>query len=298
MAIPSAQLDTWSHQGGATISSSAYDRIKLALTNQASPLNGRGVSIFLQGSYANDTNTYGDSDIDVVVQYENTWHEDLTALTPFERQIHAAAFNPATYLWHHLRDDVYSALILRFGSSAVRHGTKAIKVTTGVGRMIADVLPVVQFRKYASYPSPTAASAYWGVHFFDASGNGITNYPKYHIEQGQAKNQAARTGGRYKATVRLFKNFRTYMVERGLLARDVAPSYFIECALHNVPDALFTSNYLESVPAILYFLLNVPFTTLMSQNRVTQLIGTGPTHWSNENFTAFVVAARHTWENW
>jgi tRNA nucleotidyltransferase (CCA-adding enzyme) len=67
MPIPFSRLNTWSNQGATTTSSTAYNSVRTALLKSTSPLANRGVDIFLQGSYANATNIYGDSDIDVVV---------------------------------------------------------------------------------------------------------------------------------------------------------------------------------------------------------------------------------------
>jgi Nucleotidyltransferase domain len=259
MTIPLSQLDSWSHQGGTAISSAAYNSIQHALTKFSSPLNGRGVEIFLQGSYANATNTYGDSDIDVVVLYKDTFYKDMSSLTPAEQQAHELAFATATYHWSDLRKDVFSALMSHFGMAAVTLGNKALKVKTGSGRMTADVVAVVQFRRYATFIDAHNLSAHWGVHFFDAQGTAITNYPKYHIERGQDKNRNERTRGLYKPTIRVFKNLRSYMVDNGILPAGIAPSYFVECVLHNVPDNLFHGRFSDSVPQILEYLWNTPY---------------------------------------
>lgn len=81
MPIPQSQLDTWSRKGGTAASTDAYASIRFALEKQTSPLNGRPVEIFLQGSYANSTNIHADSDIDVVVLYHSTFYKDMSALT-------------------------------------------------------------------------------------------------------------------------------------------------------------------------------------------------------------------------
>src|SRR5260370_27565539 len=145
MPIPSSQLDTWANQGAITTSSEAYASIRHALSKAGSPLANRNVDIFLQGSYANSTNIYGDSDVDVVVLYGDTFHKDMSALTPARQQLHEASFPPATYVWSHLRDDVLAALRSHYGNGAVTSGAKAIKVNTGHGLRPADVLPAVQF---------------------------------------------------------------------------------------------------------------------------------------------------------
>jgi hypothetical protein len=261
-------------------------------------LAGRGVEIFLQGSYANSTNIYGDSDVDVVVLFADTFFWDMSALSPAHRQLHEALFPPADYRWSHLRDDVLSALRSHYGNNAVTLGRKSIKVETGSGRGASDVVPVVQFRRYATFVSRENLLAHWGIQFFDSSNNPVINYPKYHIARGEEKNQASRTQGQYKSTVRIFKNFRNYLVESYLLGEDVAPSYFLECALHNVPDHLFIGPYTETVPAVLNYLLNTPYAGFLCQNGLVPLIGTGSTQWSESNFATFVVAAQRAWDSW
>jgi Nucleotidyltransferase domain len=298
MSIPSDRLETWSHQGGTTISSTAYASIQHALTKSSSPLQGRGVEISLQGSYANATNTYGDSDIDIVVLYKDTFYKDVSSLTLAQQQAHELFFTPATYHWNDLRNDVLSALTSHFGTAAVTPGNKAVKVKTGAGRMTADVVPAVQFRRYATFVDAHNLTAHWGIHFFDSRGTAITNYPKYHIERGQDKNRDERTRGLYKPTVRLVKNLRSHMVDNSILLKENAPSYFVECALHNVPDNLYHGRFFDTVPQILDYLWTTPYSGFMSQNGVVPLIGDGPTQWSKEKFSAFVAAARETWANW
>jgi len=256
------------------------------------------VEIFLQGSYANSTNIYGDSDVDVVVLYRDTFYFDWSALTAAERQLHEVSFTSATYQWPQLRDETLAALRSHFGNGAVTPGKKAIKVQTGTGRLAADVVPAMQFRRYATFVDPKNLTAHWGIQLFDSAGNAIVNYPKYHIERGEGKNQENRTGGQYKQTVRVFKNFRNYLVGKGLLAQGIAPSYFVECALHNVPDSLFMGNLNDTLPAILNHLLNTPSADFLCQNGVTRLIGTGSTQWPVANFGAFVEAGISGWNNW
>jgi hypothetical protein len=298
MPIPLSQLDTWANQGGTTASSAAYNSIRTALLKSTSPLLNRGVDIFLQGSYANATNIYGDSDIDVVVLYDKTYYWDASALTLAEQQLHESFFVPATYPWSSLRDDVLAALRSHYGYNGVRLGKKSIKVETGTGRRTSDVVPAVQFRRYATFINHNNCTAHWGIQFFDSSNNPIVNYPKYHKERGEEKNQETCTRGQYKATVRLFKNFRNHLVDHGLFADGTAPSYFIECALHNVADNLFIGNFTDTVPAILNYLLQTPYAGFLCQNGVVQLIGNGPTQWSVGNFATFLVAAKNAWDNW
>jgi len=258
----------------------------------------RSPEIFLQGSYANATNIYGDSDVDVVVLYKDTFHKDLSALPLSQQQQHARDFATADYQWSHLRDDVLTALRAHYGGAAVVPGRKSIKVTTAHGQRPADVIPAVEFRRYETYVNPQALTAHWGIQLFDSAGTAIVNYPKYHIERGESKNSYERTGGRYKATVRVFKNLRNYMCESGLIPAGLAPSYFLECALHNVPDQLFRGDLTDTVPAIMNWLLQAPTAGLRCQNGVTGLCGAEPTQWPSANAEAFALAARAAWDTW
>lgn len=298
MPIPSRQLETWTNPGALTTSSAAYNSIRSALLKSTSPLANLGVEIFLQGSYRNTTNIYGDSDIDVVVLHKGTFYKDMGKLTLAQQQLHEATFPPATYHWSNLRDDVLTALRSHYGAGAVILGPKSIKVNTGSGRRQSDVVPAMQFRRYATFTDGNSYSAHWGMQFFDSSNNPIVNYPKYHIERGEDKNSDARTGGCYKPIVRLFKNLRNCLVDRHLLRSGVAPSYFIECALHNVPDRLFRGALTDVVPQIIDWLVNIEYATLLCQNGVVPLVGDGPTQWPANNFVQFVIAAQNGWNNW
>jgi len=298
MAIPRSQLDTWANQGALTTSAAAYASIDRALRAANASSQVRGSDIFLQGSYANATNIYGESDVDVVVLYGDSWHRDLSALTPEEQRLYHQTYDTATYVWDDLRNDVLAALRAHFGYAAVVPGTKAMKVTTGHGRMTADVVPALGFRKYATFLGDANATAHCGIQFFDSAGNAIVNYPKYHRVRGEAKNDISRTRGQYKETVRIFKNFRTYLYDNGLLADGSAPSYFVECTLHNVPDNLFVGDLDETVPDILNYLANTSPLGFLCQNGVVPLIGSGNTQWSAPSLNAFIVAAISAWNNW
>src|SRR5690606_967984 len=71
MPIPESQLETWSHQGSITQSSSTYNTIKSVLEDSATPYAGRNFKVFLQGSYGNDTNIYAESDVDIVIRLDD-----------------------------------------------------------------------------------------------------------------------------------------------------------------------------------------------------------------------------------
>jgi hypothetical protein len=298
MSIPLSQLNTWSHQGAVTTSSNVYAAIQRALCATSVAPEVRASEIFLQGSYANTTNIYGDSDVDVVVLFEGSFHSDKSALTPEERRLHDETYSSAAYHWSDFNAHVLAALRAHFGYGAVTPDKKAIKVDTGHGRLTADVVPALQFRRYATFRGSNNMTAHWGMQFFDSAGNPIVNYPKYHIANGERKNAPARASGCYKPTVRVFKNLRNYLYDNRLLAEGSVPSYFLECTIHNVPDNLFAGGVNVSVPNILRYLRATAPAGFYCQNGVVPLFGQHSTQWSEENYTAFVTAAVNAWDHW
>jgi hypothetical protein len=52
MAIPEAQLETWSHQGPTAQFTSTYDGIRTVLYDANSPSAARSFQVFLQGNFA------------------------------------------------------------------------------------------------------------------------------------------------------------------------------------------------------------------------------------------------------
>ena len=48
--------------------------------------------------------------------------------------------------------------------------------------------------------------------YVPAENRWVINYPKLHYKKGVEKNQ--NTDGKYKPTVRMFKNVRTYLIDR------------------------------------------------------------------------------------
>jgi hypothetical protein len=293
MAISESQLTTWTNIGATVSSSRAYISIRNALFAPNSPLLRRQLELFLQGSYANSTNIYGDSDVDVVVLHSDSFHYDLSALTPQEQAWHAQYFPyPAAYTWHHLHAEVLAALRAYYGDNAITPGKRAIKVDTGQGRLTADVIPALQHRFYTVFNHPQNHRAYQGMQFFDSTGNPIINYPKQHIANGQIKNSQERTRGEYKPTIRLFKNLRNHLVRSGLLAEGIAPSYFIDGALFNVPDDLFSGSLSSRVSSILRHLSTAPMNELVCQNGLIPLIGGHSTQWPADRYRAFVAAAQ------
>jgi hypothetical protein len=304
MAIPESQLDTWSHQGATTTSRLTHISIRAALAADGSRVQDKvasgDVEIYLQGSYKNDTNIRGDSDVDVVVQLNETFYRDLSALPENQKRLYEATYAPATYHWAEFRRDVLQSLRSYYGAAAVTEGNKSLKLEAQSGRLAADIVPVTHFRKYEYFYSQRNQGYVDGIKFFDRRDNtSVINFPKPHYDNGVRKQSANSTNGWYKPTVRVFKNARTYMVEQGLLGDEVAPSYFLECLLYNVPDSRFGGTLQSTVIDIFNWLWGTArANALVCQNEQLKLFGNSPEQWSLPSAKTFLAAFRDLWEGW
>jgi hypothetical protein len=147
MAIPEAQLATWSHQGAIAGSSSTYTTIKNALEAATTPYSGKQYKVFLQGSYGNDTNIYAESDVDIVIRLHDCFESDRTKLSTTEEAAWRAAHSDATYTHVHFKRDVLKVLADAFPDD-VTVGDKAIAIKANGNRRKADVIPSIAFRRY------------------------------------------------------------------------------------------------------------------------------------------------------
>lgn len=290
MTVSEQQLSTWSNIGAETTAASTYQSVRLALDAIQWRAGNRAVDIYLQGSYRNKTNIYGDSDVDVVCELPGVFRYDISRLTEADRNRFNQAYSNAEYTFAQFRQAVLEGLRDRFGTAATS-GNKCINIAKAPGRLAADVVPCLSYRNYTSFSSYTE-----GITFFDQhDGRQVVNYPIRHIENGSAKNAALRTQGFFKPTVRVFNNWRNALEAERIL-RTPAPSYFVECLLYNVPDAPFReSTYRGMVLAILQFLHAADFKTFTCQNGVVPLCGGTPEQWRESDARAFLSACITNW---
>lgn len=297
MPIPESQLETWSHQGAIATAKSTYASIHAALEATTSPLLGKDIDVYLQGSYGNDTNIYGNSDIDVVVQLNDSWHRDISALPQDQQTQYLADHSPASYGWSQLRSDTLSALRTYYGAAAVTAGNKSLKVSGAPGRLAADVVPALHHRQYQYYLTRDLQGFRDGIQLrHRTTGAVIINFPKLHAHYGTSKHQA--THGWYKPTVRIFKNMRDHLVEHGLLRKGAAPSYFLECLLYNVPDDQFAKSYQDTIAAVLNHLWHNEISAFVCQNKELDLFGPLPEQWDTREAVATLSAMIDLWNSW
>lgn len=297
MGIPESQLDTWSHQGSITQSAATYNSIKNALESTSAAYHSKNFKIFLQGSYGNDTNIFAESDVDVVIQLDDVYFSDVTLLTPTDKAAYDQAFVSATYSYDQYRNDVVRALTSRFGAD-VTSGHKAIVIAANGNRRKADVIAAMQFRRYREFRSAYDSTYDEGICFFTLDGQQIVNYPKQHSENLTIKHQAS--NARLKPMIRVLKNMRRKLVIDGVLSADVAPSYYLEGLLYNVPPEKFGLSYGDCfVNAINWIQSDADKSKLVCANEHYYLLWEGSqTSWKPTNAEALLQAVIKQWNEW
>jgi hypothetical protein len=296
MAIPESQLETWSHQGSITQSSNTYNTIKSTLEASNAPYAAKKFGIFLQGSYGNDTNIFAESDVDVVIRLDESFYSDLSDLTDEEKAAHKAAFHAATYTHADFKRDVLSVLTSKYGAS-VSSGDKAISIDASGSRRKADVIVAAQFRRYSKFRSSSDSAYVEGICFWNRNGERIANYPKQHSANLTTKHQS--TAKWLKPVVRIFKNMRSRMVD-DLIEAGIAPSYFLEGLLYNVPSEKLAGTYQECVVNTLnWYKKAATKSSLVCANEQYYLLRDGSlVCWNQSDCDAFVDAAIGMWNEW
>jgi len=295
MTISEAQLETWSKQGSVAQSRDTYATIKTCLERSDAAYANRSYAIFLQGSYGNDTNIYADSDVDVVIRLDATYYRDIDALSETDKAAYQAQFTAADYSYNDFKTDVITQLTRTYGAS-VMPGKKAIFVEGNGPRRDADVLPAAQYRKYHWFKSWQDQSYTDGIVFWTSDGVKIVNYPKQHSANCTTKHQASNDW--FKPTVRIVKNMRNAMIAAGYLEEGLAPSYFLEGMLYNVPTDQFGGSYQQTLVKVLNWLLKCDRATLLCANEMYMLFHpTSPVTWRVENFETFLAAAVRYWND-
>lgn len=283
MAIPFQTLEAWSKPGKSENSKVTYEKlyniIDLRLISN--------YEIFLQGSYHNTTHVKENSDIDVVVLNKNIIIDNtLYGLRGNLEDLK----NWKSSLFYKIQ----GAQNFNFAL-----GNKTIKYAGNSNYVPADIVPC------GYYKSAVIGSQLGTILYDSNSRKFFINYPKQHYENGVLKSQ--QTNSNFKKTVRMFKNARNYAVRKGLLRNEeIAPSYFLECLIYNVPNSCFNGNEQDIFyNAARWLLQNTHiFSNMKCQNGIQKLFGYDDNNmltynkWSTSNAITFINAIANLWDNW
>ena len=178
----------------------------------------------------------------------------------------------------------------------MKAGKKAIFIPGNGSRRDADVLVCTRHLRYTSYPAGDAPVYRDGICFWTSDRVKIVNYPKQHLENCASKNQATST--RFKSNVRVLKNWRNRMIKEGYLEEGVAPSYFIEGMLWNVPNQNFVSSYQQTYLNCHAWLNACDTAKLFCANGYHFLIHeNAKVCWNKKDFDKFRAALVRYWNN-
>ena len=209
-------------------------------------LRMRDVSVFLHGSYRNNTNVRKDSDVDIGILCTDSMFNDYPRGTSKEDFGHISG----TYFYEQFKNEIEEALVNHFGRDAVERSDKAFDVHEISYHVEADVAAFFEHRRYDK-------NGYYnkGVALLtDREKKRIVNWPEQHYKNGTRKNTA--TGTRFKSIVRVLKSQSDEMSGVGIKESNV-PGFLIECLIWNVPNNNFQSySYTADVRASLAFLFN------------------------------------------
>ena len=179
----------------------------------------------------------------------------------------------------------------------VDQGKKAIAIAANGNRRKADVIVAIQYRRYRKFLSISDQLYDEGICFYTENGKKIANYPKYHAENLTKKHQ--NTNQWFKPMARILKNLRGRLISEGMLESGVAPSYYLEGLLYNVPDEHFgksygdtfvnSINWIQDADRTIFVCANQQYYLLQDESHVT---------WQNEKCDSFLTAAIELWKQW
>jgi len=183
---------------------------------------------FLQGSYKNETALQDMNDV------------DLVAVSKEHRASASSTASGRESVWSTIAQRITGKLQLepRY-LGRWTHEDKCIRLNTGVRvgtvDIRVDIVPAIAVQ------SPTEDPI---VIYSRKARRERRNWPRGHHEGGRRKSEA--TNGQFKLAVRLFKCWRSSHFS----SPKIAPSYYLECLLHSLPEQLFASDPASNFVAI------------------------------------------------
>jgi len=272
-------------------------RMVKAAIHEHPPLASKGISVYGTGSYKNNTNTRGESDIDIAVVLHDCFFSAYPPDRPPQRE-QLGHGGGVTYGLNEFRADVGRALVETFGASGVSAGSKAFDVHANTVRLDADVAVFLEHRRYTGDSNADGTWRYLeGVEMRGPNDARIINWHEQHHRNGVEKN--VRTGRRYKGVVRILKRLHDDMKENGTAECKAAaqvPSFLLECLAYNASDECFQKDDLfEDTRTVVAQLWNrtrpeMKDLELLEVSGLKWLFGAGQP-WSKASAHAFLLSA-------
>lgn len=247
----------------------------------------RKVKLFIQGSYANNTNVRTQSDVDIaVIQEEIFQTEYRTASDAYPQSDADYKFTRASLAAKSFKDEVQECLEAKFKNDVERKN-KSIKVHGNTYRKDTDTVPCRRYKDYRNDYSKNANNYIGGIVILADDGQMVINYPEQHIANGKKKN--VETNLYYKKMVRILKKMRYIMSDNRIASADNVSSFGLESLLWNVPNDLFTkyNSYKYIFEELVDYLYdNRPI--LNTYKEVNGIKALCPSYSDRENYTSFI----------
>ena len=96
----------------------------------------------------------------------------------------------------------------------------------------------------------------------------------------------------------MFKNIRNHLEKNYYLPDSLAPSYFLECLLYNVPDRKFGGSFQDTFCNVINWLVEANFNDFVCQNEQSSLFGDTPEQWSIHQAKEFIQNLVRLWNDW
>jgi hypothetical protein len=207
---------------------------------QTGILNRRDFKVYATGSYRNNTNVKGGSDVDVALVLQSAFFYTL----PSGVTASMVGLGPQPLsLLNEFRSEVHKALVQKFGSD-VKPRPKTFNMVGNSGRLPADATAFLLHRRYTGKRDVAGSWLYLeGVETrsADDSSKRVINWHQEHYDNGVARNKE--TKKRFKRIARILKRLSDDMATNGNAATKgaAAPiaSFLIESLVFNAPDKCF-----------------------------------------------------------
>ena len=305
MSIPESQLQTWSRYIQTDKAINTHQSIRNVINNHQYSKEYE-YEDYLQGSYKNNTNIWSDTDVDIVIQLNSIFRGNKKNLNEEERKKYENYYESASYTLQDFKNEIIDVLFNKY-RNRLQIGKKSIKILKDSNNSVydADIVVAMQYRLYTHKKDENTKTDniglnyYEGILFNTSDGKEIINFPKIHYKNGVKKHK--NTNKLFKPVVRIFKNMRNELEEKYFIPKNLAPSYFIQCLLYNVPDyiyLIYSDSLQELIDNILMWLYENINENFVSQNEIVPLFGNEDDKWDLYKAKDFIENLQEMWKEW
>lgn len=186
-------------------------------------------TILLQGSYGNGTGIRQESDVDIAIISESTWHGNYKRFKSSEYGFVDSDFNILDF-----KNDL-ALFINELYPNKIKLGNKCIDFEGNESsRKNVDLVPCLRYRDYTNDFYKNKDNYIGGIYIKCKDGRTIINYPEQTRINSTKKNND--TNYYYKKVVRILKNIKSDMIDDGIFSANAISSFALESITYNVPN--------------------------------------------------------------